>query len=324
VLRCLGVTTAAMLLGCTAPPQQHITVDPTLDFGAVIGGTSVTRAFKVVNEGPEPVPIDDLVNPGDSAFVARIVPFLLQPGDPLLVPVQFNADSTPLRHDHATTLLLSWGNNQTPISVSATSTFVDCSSVRPVTFAAVLIGTTAERPLTVVNTASVDATVQIGRLESSRGEPFDFDGGLSFVLSPGESHELPVRFKPTRVGVSFASVAVEVFDGCSPENVQIEAVGATALLTCNPMPLEFGAQVLGTTQRATLSATNDSLAPVALAIADAGDFAFDPDAGTLVVPPLKQLDVPVLFTPRRVGPQHGAMVGEAPGSPACLLQGTGF
>src|SRR5207237_10351919 len=139
------------LCACTAPPARDvITVTPTtLDFGTVIGGTFNTLSFAARNDSDHPVVLDALIS-GSPAFSTDFVPYRLLPGEQLPVEVQFIPPVPALAQQHASTLVLAWGDQHASVEVSGTATFVDCNAVRPVDFGGVLIGDTAELPMTVV------------------------------------------------------------------------------------------------------------------------------------------------------------------------------
>ena len=96
-------------------------------------------------------------------------------------------------------------------------------------FGDVCVGKSADRVLTINNSGF--AELLIWSITSSNAE-FVIPGVASFPLAvaPGESIEIPIRFKPTAAGFATATITIFSNDLFSPETVTVNGTGVTPRL----------------------------------------------------------------------------------------------
>ena len=96
-------------------------------------------------------------------------------------------------------------------------------------FGDVCVGKSADRVLTINNSGF--AELLIWSITSSNAE-FVISSVASFPLAvaPGESIEIPIRFKPTATGFATATVTIFSNDLFSPETITVNGTGATPRL----------------------------------------------------------------------------------------------
>jgi hypothetical protein len=113
-------------------------------------------------------------------------------------------------------------------------------------------------PVTLTNGSVDSVTVTSVTVEGSDAASFEFNNGCGF-LAPGQSCQVQVRFKPTRLGSVAADLVVD--DDSGRTEVPLTGTGITGTISASPSPLTFNAQPYyqgGQTQGLQLSVGGDA------------------------------------------------------------------
>lgn len=176
-------------------------------------------------------------------------------------------------------------------------------SVSPprIDFGDVLSGDIATQPLTVLNAGLVDLAVSSVTIGGTGAPAFTVDGS-PFVLAPGASQPLQVRFSPTAAASYAASLTITSTGG--NESVQLRGRGSSPL-SASPDTLDFGSVIVGrpdpvrqvTVRNLGATALTMDSAALRPLTGGAGGFLVQP-VGPILLNPGMSADIQVSFSPQ--------------------------
>jgi probable HAF family extracellular repeat protein len=325
-----------------------VSISPgSLDFGAqAVGTINNAQAVTIQNTGDAPLDIQSVrlagADPGDFAIVgdgwtgSHLVPGQIATLNLRFTPTTAGDRSASLVvQDNAAS-----ASQSVALSGTGTAALATLSSSQ-LQFAAQLVGTTSvEKSITLTNTGSAPLTLHgihfIGANINDFAATADLTG---FVLAPGQSRLIPVRFTPTAAGSRTASLSVSDTAPDSPQIVDLTGTGTAPSVTFGvsqldrPTRVSFGNQPVGTNSAGqTLTVTNGGTAPLTISSvkitgANAADFALSADSGGSILAPGKSRQFTLRFKPGTKGTRSASLTlsDNAAGSPHSIaLQGVGL
>jgi hypothetical protein len=322
-------------------PAPFLTVSPgSLSFGRQAAGTTgAAQTVTLRNTGEQPLSIESIGLAGTSAAnfaisgdsgeatlapgEARTVQVTFTPSGAGLVDAQLTIQHNDTRPASPQKVGLS-GIGQVPtISLSA--------SLLP--FSNQLVGSSsAEQTLTVTNTGQAPLVMGSLAIEGAHAGEFSVTDSSSGTLAPGESRTIGVRFTPAARGVRTASLSISDNAEGSPHRVGLSGTGIAPEVLLSPSSLEFGSQLLTTSNTQSVVLQNVGDAPlrvdtIALAGANVTDFSLASDgcAGQELLPG-SICTLNVRFRPAAIGSRSASLVitDNAAGGPRVVpLSGTG-
>lgn len=171
-----------------------------------------------------------------------------------------------------------------------------------VNFGAVALGDSVDRTIRIANVGSADLTCEVVQLT----RPFHVVTGRGMHrISPGEEHEVVVRFAPADTGASAATL--ELGSPCASVAVvgwgDVPAEGSVC--TVEPPALDFGAVQQGESADRMVWVINDGLIEFDVALpGPCGDFQVLNGSGVTRLDEGDSLAVVIRFAPAAVGVQE--------------------
>lgn len=318
------------LAGTGTQPGVSLAPIGPLTFAAQnVGSTSPVQTMTLTNTGNAGLLISAIATTGDFAATSNcpIAPSALPAGNPPInqctISVTFAPTSItpPARTGTLTITTTNAPPNTYSIALNGTATAapVPVLSVVPatLTFAPTPLGSaSATQQITVSNPSNANLIIN-----SITGvAPFtDFAFTTTCPvgtppLFPNQTCNILVTFAPTAAGARTGTIAINSNAPAGvPFNISLAGTGAQADVLLNPAPptpLNFPAQIIGTTSAAqTVTISNTGTAPLLIAsISTIGDFAATSNCpiapATLAngTPPLNQCTINVTFTPTSLQP----------------------
>jgi hypothetical protein len=344
VVRWLALITISSL-GCT--PLGDISLDDgfgnreVLDFGPAVPGVVRTKsAYLHSQHGEELVLTISVTNPafevsfppeGDrvpaNGTHELIVSYRPTPGFVGVEEGSFTV--TTNRRELSATMKL-----------SGKPTEVDCTMPAIIDFGEVFRGDTARLELPIKNASNSDTAAFITRPTNPF---FSVEGDDGFALSAGETREVTLEFKPTRVDDFSGSMKVQRHrELCEPQTILLTGKGKAASFSWAPTLLDFGDVPMGSTGHATVTFSNLEFVPVTLAAVStreggSGSASFTVSTQSLVLPAASRnaagesvpgvVSLQVEFTPTTSGARAAVLMANTDASymPSVTisLRGTG-
>ncbi len=244
---------------------------------------------------------------------------------------QIQVTFTPKQQgQRSASLFVSYDGKGSPQTVSLTGTGVGqpTVSLTPVklAFSTQLIHTVSSAQLgTLTNTGS--QSVNISSIAATG--PFPETNNCPSTLTPGNSCQISVQFKPRTRGLAHGTLSVTDDAEGSPQKIALSGEGTVVRLS--PLGINFGDQKVGTkSSPAPVKVINldkdpVSISSIAFGGADAGDFAETNNCGSSL-PPHSHCTVKVTFRPTKQGQRSASLqvYDDGGGSPQTIpLSGTG-
>ncbi|MCI0670854.1 MAG: choice-of-anchor D domain-containing protein [Myxococcaceae bacterium] len=185
--------------------------------------------------------------------------------------------------------------------------------VRPklLEFGRVELDTVKVLPVEVHNPTRADALFTVG-IGGSDPDAFSVpEVGQEVRVGPGETRQLPIAFRPQRLGLAQGTATIARCSTCTPEVVTLRGEGAARMLEIVPSRLDFGRVALGAQaeQHVTLRNTGNEPATFLRAWTEGGEASY-----SVVNPPpqtgLRQgqsVDIAVVFQPSVSGSLQGLL-----------------
>jgi hypothetical protein len=316
----------------TPAPVPGIALAPaSADFGAVVAGTTTSKALALGNTGTAPLQIGSIAVTGTFFTGSQDCPASLAPSAACTITVTY-APASPGTHAGELRILSNAVPSPmvAPLSGSATSGTVAGLQLSAglVTFAPQFLGTTSAAQ-SVTLTSSGTAPLVISGVAST-GD-FAFSGCGPATLAPGASCTFSITFRPFTEGAQSGAIVISSNAPGSPHTLSLSGTGAPLagpVINLAPAAFDFGA--LRTQRSATLVGrlTNTGAAPLAISqIASSGAFFSQSNncPGTLAVAAF--CDVTVSYGPTETGAHSGQLVIHSNAIPSphiAALSGTGI
>lgn len=243
------------------PPPPHCVVHPaSLDFGIVVIGQSADRTLTVTNDGGGNLPGN--VSAGCSGFVIVGNPvFNLGAGQSATFTVRFipSSSAAPARSrvgratplgSRAQSCTIQTGSSGCSVSAIGVAQAPTSCLIAPTSldFGTVLLNQTADRTFSVTNTGGGSLS---GIVRSACGG-FGLVGDSAYSLAASESKTFTVRFAPTGLGPQNCNL--DPGTGCG--TVGLIGSGDELPGCAQPLALDFGSVVVGSSVDRTLAVTN--------------------------------------------------------------------
>ena len=230
-----------------------------LEFGPAAVGSTKTVKLRLANEGRATMRIEGAVSEVPNVEVPPFEAFTLSAGAEHEVEVRFSpqVEGSVQGVVRILTDADDEGNSGSQVSVAGlgVKAWVEVKS-QSLDFGNVSLDTVEVRELLVRNPTSVDSPL---RLEVVGTDADQFSSSATvqqLVLKAGEERNLPVAFKPGRLGAASAAVRVSVCEGCEPVVVSLAGTGIASQLEISPLRLDFGRVALGATAEQTVMVRN--------------------------------------------------------------------
>jgi len=301
------------------PPQTDLIFNPpSLDFGGVTRGQSLTRSVSVRNPAATSAVTITGVSFSDTQFrwVAPAFPFTIAAGATTAIEVSFNPAPGAQAQAVSANLTLSNGQrlNLTGAIVISETPRVRIEVTPPgLDFGNVQSGTTKEMTISVRSTGTEPLIVTGVTITGSTRFSIQF---VSFPLTLGPlvGQNLQVRFSPAIAGTQLGTLAIATNDPANP-NLAINLVGTGIGVAAAPRiettvtSLEFGIVNLNETVERTFEIRNRGTAPLVVQsmTIDNAFYTIGPPA-PFTVAAGAIADVGVVFRPRQMaGPQNATL-----------------
>jgi hypothetical protein len=189
--------------------------------------------------------------------------------------------------------------------------------------------------LTILNKGN--APLNFGSFTISGANASDFSAGqCSGALAPNASCLLTVTFNPTALGSRGANLVITDNDPTSPQTIQLSGTGINPgpAVAVAPASLNFGSQMLTTTNSQTITVTSDGTSPlsissIAVAGTSQGDFTEQDNCpiGSTTLAVNASCTITITFNPTANGARDASItiVDNAADSPQSVpLSGSGY
>jgi hypothetical protein len=304
----------------TRPPEPEIAVTPVAhDYGEVLVGQSATQTFEVRNDGALDLHVTSTtlagvdstefaVQSGGGAFT--LVPGVVQTIEVRFDPASPGAKSAALR-------IASDDPDENPLDVSLSGTGVEPEIVvEPATHAYgdVVVGQSVAQMFELRNDGSADLDVTSTTLVGADSTLFTIDsGGGAFIIAPGDSHSVVVRFLPDSLGAKSAALRIASDD---PDegilDVALSGTGVEPEIVVTPAAHDYGSLLLGQSATQTFQVQNTGtwdldVTSTTLVGADSTAFAIDSGGGAFSVAPGDTHAIVVRFDPTTLGAAGAAL-----------------
>jgi hypothetical protein len=309
-----------------AIPVPDISIDPaSYDYGSIPEGSFAARTFVVRNAGTGNLTVTgtSIVGTDAAAFTIDVGGgnFVLAPGETRGVGVAFRP--TALGTRSAAFRVESDDPDEPSLDVPITGVGapipVPDIALSPVSWdwGDVFEGTGVPQTFTVSNQGTADLSVTAVEIVGSDAGSFTIDGSADpFVLAPGETRDLNVRFAPGGLGAKSATLRIESDD---PDESRLDvALSGRGVpvpvpdIAVTPTSHDFGDVIAGTTISHTFTVSNDGRADLAVTAtslvgADFAAFSIDLGGGPFVLTPGETHDLEIGFTPATPGSATAAL-----------------
>ncbi len=298
--------------GLPAPEPRIDVSPPSVGFGDVEVGETVTTDITIENTGNAVLRITEIVLTGDSSDDLALEGGVtdgrdVAPGDRLVVTVRF----TPTSPGDASggVRIVSNATNDDTIVVDIDGTGVP----RPVAeidvtptnidFGNISVGDSGMAEVRIQNTGT--STLNVDALVLS-GDTADFavddnTTGL-FVIEPGEDVVVIVMFTPGQAGEASATLEISSNANETLETtVGLRGEGVVAVIDVQPSSLSFDPQEIGQSQTLSIEVTNDGLGDLDLTSVSIDEPSFELGAVPVSVAPGTTETIEVTFRPDRDG-----------------------
>lgn len=305
---------------------------PTLNFGAVVIGSTETLGDSITNNTPSPVTIASVQGLTSGFQVTGLtLPVTLAAGQ----TVSFNVDFLPSGGgDPSITISFQDQNSQQVVAVTATGEGVTIGQLSPnpsqITFGNVKVGTSQSSTVSLANSGGSDLSITQATLS---GAGFSMSNlSLPFTLQSGKVVSATIKFAPTGAGAFSGSVTFATVSDEQTANVVLKFTGegvTQGTLSPNPSSLAFGSITVGTstTQSETLTNTGGSPVTISQATATGTGFSMNGLSVPATINPNQSVTFNVVFAPASAGAVNGSVniVSDASNSPTSIaLSGTGL
>jgi len=326
---CVGLAISGASSQAVSGPAVSI-FPSTANFSAVIGTTSPTQIFSIVNTGNQLLGLNSISITGANApsfsqsntCLATLAPnancsvsitFTPAAVGPAAANLQVsdNAPGTPQ------TLVL----NGTGIAPAPAVTFSPSAESFPATNQG---ASSAPQTLTVISSGNTTLHVSSVSLTGPNPSDFTFTNNCNAPLAPGSNCAIVLVFSPTAPGQRSANLTIADDAQGSPQTVVLSGTGIAVVsaLNLSPPAPSFPATTQGTSSAPqTLTALNSGNAPlhissISLGGSDASQFSISNNC-TAPLAPAASCVISLVFNPTASGQSTASLtiLDDAPGSP---------
>lgn len=331
-----GTTLLSLSGTATAAPSPQLTLSAgALSFGSVTVNTPTTQSLTLNSTGTAPVTIASATVVGSGfSLVDGDLPVRLNPGQSMVLQVQFNPSTTGAAAGRIVIRSNSSGSNGMAVTLSGSGTPAFTPQLKvsssSLSFGDVTVNTAQTQSVTLNSTGTAPVTVTSGTIA---GSGFSLVGGsFPATLAPGESMALKIRFNPSASGTATGQIVLSSnSSGSNALTIALAGNGTPApapLLTVASGRLIFGNVTVGTSTTQTLTLNSTGTSPVtvnALDVSGTG-FVLTPSKLPAVLNPGQSMTLQVQFKPAATGTIRGQIAidsDSSSGDATVYLRGTG-
>lgn len=305
-------TVMVTLTGRGARGPSIRTTPDSLDFGSVAVGEAIERALTIANEGDLALTVSGIdISASSFTVAAPSIPFTVNPGSNQDVILRFSPVSEGPQQ--AAARVSSDDPNRPSIIVTLTGSGERAVrrlavSAMMLDFGTVMVGSFADRTLTLRNTGN--ATLTVEQVVTSDAQ-FAFQSPpLPLRLRPGSDAAAVIRFAPRNRGPQTAVLTIRSNDDAQPAtDISLTGEGVFApAFEASPLSLDFGMVALGQSVDRPLTIRNRTMTSVVInAVSDNPRFQVSSPAVPFTLAAGGEQVVLVRFTPIREGPDSGVI-----------------
>ncbi|RPH59307.1 MAG: choice-of-anchor D domain-containing protein, partial [Acidobacteria bacterium] len=324
-------------------PMPDIDVLPTPhNYGAILVGGNTTQTFAIKNVGSANLQVSGATliggQSGEFAITQGGAPFTVAPGathnlDVRFAPTSGGSKATTLRltsddPDESLVDVALSGSGATPQEIDVSPT--------PYNYGSVSLGTSAVGTFAIRNLGGTTLQVTGVTLTGDQASEFAItQGGGSFNVLPGATHNLNVSFTPAALGVRTTTLRFTSDDADeNPLNVALTGNGISSApeVVVTPASYEYGTQTVGVGVTQTFTISNTGTANLVVGTSsvsgpDAAAFVITSGQAGFTIAPGSNNTIQVRFTAPTTGPKSATLsipTNDADENPVLVpLTGTG-
>lgn len=308
--------------------QPGLSISPaSLSFGNVNVGQNSSQSVTLTNTGNSNLVISQATVSGSGFSTSGLsLPATLSAGQSASMNVQF----APAAAGGATgSITLTDGAPNSPQTISLAGSGVASNAtltLNPgsIAFGNVVVGSNSSQTVTVTNTGNSSATItQV----SASGTGFSVSGiTVPITLNAGQSATFSAVFDPTAAGN--ASGSISVTSSASDPTVALTGTGTQGALSSNPVSVNFGALLVGSSGTVPITLSNSGTASVTISSDSVSGPTFSISGLTtpMTLNAGQNTTFNAKFSPTASGSLSGSIsiTSNAPGSPLAIsLSGSG-
>lgn len=309
-----------------------LAVSPSsLSFGNALVGQSSTQTVQLKNTEKSSVTLNLATMTGNTFSMSGLsLPATIAAGQSVSFAVQF-APTTTGKAAGSVTFTDSAANSPQTLTFTGTGVTTLASlnaTPTPVAFGNVKVGSAAKQVVTLTNAGNVTETItQV----SPSGSGYSVTGiAVPLSLPAGNNTSFTVQFAPTATGTATGSVSVSATSSASDPSVSVglSGTGAQAALSPNPLSVNFGSVLVGSsgTVPVTLTNSGNMSTTVSAATVSGAGFSVSGLSMPLTIGAGQSASFTGKFAPSATGNANGTLsiTSDAPGSPTTMaLSGSG-
>jgi hypothetical protein len=302
-------------------PVMTVSPLPTMNFGDVMVGDSVTDWIYVYNDGSSNLVINAVTKGGSADFMMQpvITPETVPPFSSMVVMITYQPAAAG---SDMGTVTISGNDPANPSDVvnlagngvaDVTEPHLVASPV-PLAFGSGAVGANINRTLTISNDGGATATISQLTITGSDASQFTLQSvcpgqqtcSTPIMVTTSTPYGLGVRCTPTSAGDKFATLTITSNASNSPLSVSMSCTGTAPDVSVSPLGADFGTIRLGTSSPGTnvtvRNLGNATLNYTLVETGDTGDFAATPPCSTTCsLGPGGMTTHSVVFTPQAYG-----------------------
>lgn len=255
------VVAVAVLAGCHERDVNRGLSDfsaspEDVNFGAVAVGRDRLAEVTLENNGRVPFNVTDVTATVPNVVVEGFEPVRLEAGAKHTVMVRFAPEV-----EGAVTGALQIATDESPDASTIELKGLGVRAFAEVgtdnlEFGEVETHTSKVESILVTNPTQVETMVRFTIDGDDRDEFSSSEAEHELVLAPGEQRQIPIAFKPIRLGLGIATATFSLCQGCEPFVVGLTGEGIADKLDVYPTRVDFGRVSLGATATETVTIRN--------------------------------------------------------------------
>jgi hypothetical protein len=332
ILAAIGLSSCAGYTSSAAQPQTPgagvlsggVT---SLSFGNVAIGSNSVQSLSITNTGLAAVSISQSTISGAGFTVTGGNPAgSVAVGQSVTVQIQFAPQSAGALSG-SLVVASNASNSPLTISISGTGTQTGLTiSPASLSFGNVTVGQSGSQNVTLTNSGNVSLVLSLATVS---GSGFGITGlTLPATLTAGQSLSFNAQFTPAIAGAATGTIIFSDNASNSPQTLTLAGTGVAggATLTASPGSLNFGNEVVGSSNNQTVTLTNTGSTSVTVTQVNPTGTGF---SVTGIATPMtlvagQSANFTAVFTPTATGVDSGSIsIASSASDPIVALTGTG-
>lgn len=303
-------------------------VEKVVDFGTVPVGRNREARLKLLNKGRSRLHLGDCTFDAPSPKDFALGPLAdsdLGPGESVELTLSFAPGIVGVRATRLRVPTQSGDASETTVEIRGEGVLgrAEPGTTR-LDFGKVAVQSESTLTFDLTNNSDHTAEVVVPRPDGDDGDDFFVDPTGPVEVAPHSTRSVAVAFRPLRVGLHEASIALQPCPSCAPEPIALVGEGIAATLVANPPSVDFGFVEPGMTATRQVVVTNLGTQPATLrrvftSQATGNEFTVPPLAQDVVLGENESHTIDVSFTPPTLDPKEGSLRVEATAARAELL-----